>query len=83
MLTFLNALTLYYLDTSYRWSISRVSFIMRDRDRDNAKVYEARVEGLLRSKQGGRALVIIEVKLFLHSSFVNAIRTQEAAQMAA
>ncbi|KAI1127192.1 hypothetical protein F5Y10DRAFT_243355 [Nemania abortiva] len=62
-----------------RWTVQRQSLILGV---GGEKVYEARVDGVLRSR-GGEVKAIVEVKPCTRSSKPKEIRWQEAAQMAA
>ncbi|RMD45099.1 hypothetical protein DV735_g44, partial [Chaetothyriales sp. CBS 134920] len=79
LVLFLNAVTLHYTNISSEWTLYRRPFTVQKVNRQ--KVYEARVDGLLRSKGSqARAQALIEVKPYVRR---NNTRMQEAAQMAA
>ena len=46
-------------------------------------MFDARVDGVLRKKRGNEVKAIVEVKPYLPTPNIEAIRMQEAAQMAA
>src|SRR5205814_7291897 len=63
------------------WTVHRKSFRIGER---GERGFEARVDGTLRRRGGDKeVLAIIEVKSLRRVNFLNAIRMQEAAQMAA
>ncbi|KAI0141198.1 hypothetical protein GGR57DRAFT_487535 [Xylariaceae sp. FL1272] len=81
LILFLNALTIHFPALAADWTLHRRAF--RCFDQNNKKIYEARVDGVLRRKTNKEPLVILEVKPYLRDSKKNEIRMQESAQMAA
>ena len=81
LLVWLDSLTVHCADVNTNWSPERRAFLVRDQNA--AKIYEARVDGLLYHRNHQDVLAIIEVKPFLRSSNLDAVQMQEAAQMAA
>ncbi|RSL50666.1 hypothetical protein CEP54_011824 [Fusarium duplospermum] len=82
LVSFLNALTL-HSSAQGEWSLYRMPFVVRSAD--GSKVFEARVDGILRDSSSGTG-AIIEVKPMARYNEVaveNKIRMQETAQMAA
>lgn len=78
LILLLNAVTL-HKDTGSDWTLHRRRFILAGAD---TNVYEARVDGILKCVRG-RVGAIVEVKPYLRINKLDAIRMQEAAQMAA
>lgn len=82
LILLLNALTLHCDLVQGEWSLYRQPFVVK---KANDKVYEARVDGLLRINQKNTR-AIIEVKPFIRNAspeILDGIRMQETAQMAA
>lgn len=80
LVSFLNAVTMHHVRT-VEWSLHRKSFRIGER---GGRGFEARVDGTLRRRGGEKeVLAIVEVKSANRSKYLNAIRMQEAAQMAA
>ena len=84
LLIYLNALTMHDLAAA-EWSLSRRAFSLRNRSKDDVKVFEARVDGCLRSRRIDRTLAIIEVKPHVRypKNSDKSVRLQEAGQLAA
>lgn len=81
---FLDAITLHQPNLKVEWSLYRQPFILTDKDGN--KVFEARVDGVLKIHGGGKeVLAIIEVKPFrrINSKPARLGKMQETAQMAA
>ncbi|KAK2679949.1 hypothetical protein RAB80_005130 [Fusarium oxysporum f. sp. vasinfectum] len=81
LVLFLNALTLHCDYAQGAWTIYRKTFVVKA---SATKVYEARVDGLLRVKD--RTCAIVEVKPLIRygsEKTLDKIRMQETAQMAA
>ncbi|RMZ77390.1 hypothetical protein DV738_g4341, partial [Chaetothyriales sp. CBS 135597] len=79
LVLFLNAVTLHYTNISSEWTLYRRPFTVENVNQE--KVYEARVDGLLRSKHArDKVQALIEVKPYI---LQDNTRMQEAAQMAA
>ncbi|EMT64115.1 hypothetical protein FOC4_g10010601 [Fusarium odoratissimum] len=81
LVLFLNALTLHCDYAQGAWTIYRKTFVVKA---SATKVYEARVDGLLRVKH--RTCAIVEVKPLIRygsEKTLHKIRMQETAQMAA
>jgi hypothetical protein len=89
LVDFLIALTIDHTDLEeMNWAADRHAFVVKNRRSGRlAKVYEARVDGVLCRgeylKDDAEILVIMEVKPFCRSEKLDAIRMQETAQMAA
>lgn len=84
LIMFLDALTLHCSAAKCEWSLYRQPFVVKNRQQH--KIYEARVDGLLRTSKTRKVHAIIEVKPFLRNSTPSAfssIRMQESCQMAA
>ena len=84
LLTLLDCLTMRCPGIKTKWSCERAAFTVRNGEGD--KVYEARVDGVLRHRISDKILGIIEVKPFQRTSTpssAKAIRMQEGAQIAA
>ncbi|KAG8406608.1 hypothetical protein J3458_020951 [Metarhizium acridum] len=85
LVLFLNALTLHCEDSLGQWTLRRHPFIVRSAN-TNEKIYEVRVDGLLRLNKSQHPAAIMEVKSFLRygdDGSSGPIRMQESAQMAA
>lgn len=78
LVMFLRALTMHFKVQAH-WSLKRQRFVFGEK---GDKVFEARVDGCLRSSRN-QVKAIIEVKPFLREADPKAIRMQESAQMAA
>lgn len=78
LVIFLRALTMHFKVQAH-WSLKRQRFVFGEK---GDKVFEARVDGCLRSSRN-QVKAIIEVKPFLRETDPSAIRMQESAQMAA
>lgn len=78
LIMFLRALTMHFKVQAH-WSLKRQRFVFGEK---GDKVFEARVDGCLRSSRN-EVKAIIEVKPFLREADPEAIRMQESAQMAA
>jgi hypothetical protein len=86
LIVLLDALIIHFNEIKGGWSPHRHPFTVRNQTGD--KVYEARVDGYLRSYKGDDVRAIVEVKPFsryIGTSTVvaNAVGMQEAAQMTA
>ncbi|KAH9885069.1 hypothetical protein F4778DRAFT_761863 [Xylariomycetidae sp. FL2044] len=85
LLLYLNALSVHQ-KLQYEWSISRRAFCLATQSKGGAqKVYEARVDGYLRSRDTKKVLGIVEVKPYARYSRKDGeeVKMQETAQMAA
>ncbi|CAH0056033.1 unnamed protein product [Clonostachys solani] len=83
LISFLQSITLYHPYVQGEWDYFRHPFVMKSNL--NAKIYEARVDGLFRTYGSSNPRMIVEVKPFLrYLSFpvLDKIRIQEGAQMA-
>jgi len=80
LVLFLNAITVHF-KIKADWTLHRRRFLYSTLDKK--KVYEARVDGFLRTRQDNEVKAILEVKPFIRSKMWEAIHMQEAAQMAA
>lgn len=79
LILFLRAVTMHY-DTRAHWSLHRHKFKLGEIDEE---IFEARVDGYLRSLRDDQVKAIIEVKPFPRIEDRSGIRMQEGAQMAA
>lgn len=79
LLLYLNALSIACPQVQGDWTLHRRQFVLKSKGK---KVYEARVDGYLRSRKN-EVKAIVEVKPFTRSSNPQSIKMQEAAQMAA
>ncbi|KAI0424496.1 hypothetical protein F5Y09DRAFT_353359 [Xylaria sp. FL1042] len=79
LLLYLNALSIACSHVQGDWTLHRRQFVVKSQGK---KVYEARVDGYLRSRNN-EVKAIVEVKPFTRSSNHQSIKMQEAAQMAA
>ena len=79
LLLFLTAVT-FHFDVAGDWSMHRERFQLGE---SGKKIFEARVDGYLRSRLDHQVKAIIEVKPFTRTEDLNGIRMQEGAQMAA
>ncbi|KAI0104626.1 hypothetical protein GGR51DRAFT_521573 [Nemania sp. FL0031] len=79
LLLYLNALAISCSQVQGHWTLHRKRFVLESK---GEKVYEARVDGYLCSKDN-EVKAIVEVKPYTRSSKLENIRMQEAAQMAA
>ncbi|KAH9884034.1 hypothetical protein F4778DRAFT_800536 [Xylariomycetidae sp. FL2044] len=79
LILYLNAISIHCEKVKADWTLHRKRFIVESND---AKVYEARVDGYLRSRDND-VKAIVEVKPCIRSENEVAIRMQETAQMAA
>ncbi|KAI8623451.1 hypothetical protein F5Y19DRAFT_481649 [Xylariaceae sp. FL1651] len=79
LLLYLNALTISCSEVQGDWTLHRRRFVLESRGK---KVYEARVDGYLRSRDNN-VKAIVEVKPYTRSNKNWNIRMQEAGQMAA
>ncbi|KEZ46422.1 hypothetical protein SAPIO_CDS0745 [Scedosporium apiospermum] len=84
LISFLIAVTLHSPQIKADWSLSRMAFSVSDEAQGSKKIFEARVDGVLRMRKGREVKAIAEVKPYLrHQKKYNDVRMQEAAQMAA
>jgi len=84
LITFLIAVTLHCPKIKADWSMSRMAFTVSNEAQGSEKIFEARVDGVLRMRKGREVKAIAEVKPYLrHLEKYNDVRMQEAAQMAA
>lgn len=81
LILYLDALTMHCPHVNGDWSLQRHAFTFYNAKR--AKMYEARVDGVLRRRLDREVMAIIEVKSALRSDNLNDILMQEGAQMAA
>jgi hypothetical protein len=79
LILFLTAVTMHF-DIPADWSLHRERFVFGE---SGTKLFEARVDGYLWSRRNRQKKAIIEVKPVARTSNLDAIRMQEAAQMAA
>ncbi|MCJ1249917.1 hypothetical protein MMC30_007143 [Trapelia coarctata] len=79
LVMFLKAVTMHF-HVQAHWSLHRQRFVFGER---SAKIFEARVDGYLRSGADNQVKAIIEVKPFSRKADSQGIRMQEGAQMAA
>jgi hypothetical protein len=79
LILFLNALTMHCKQVQAEWTLHRRRFVLGS---DGKDVYEARVDGYFRTRQN-EVRAIVEVKPFLRYRKHDAIRMQEAGQVAA
>jgi len=80
LILYLNAITIHCRDVQADWTLHRRRFLLGS---TSNKVYEARVDGIFRTRQNNEVKAIVEVKPFLRSKKRDAIRMQEAGQVAA
>lgn len=81
LLAYLDALLIHFPYLKVGWTPERRAFTVKDRNTN--KIYEARVDGFLRHRLDNEIIAIIEVKPCTRTINADAIRMQEAAQMAA
>ena len=85
LLLYLTSLVM-YSPIRLSWTLHRKAFFLRhSRDIKFKNVYQAQVDGYLRSKdkQNSNPKIIVEVKPFIRSDHLQKIQMQESAQMAA
>ncbi|KAI9696168.1 MAG: hypothetical protein M1820_008236 [Bogoriella megaspora] len=80
LLLFLHAVSIHIDGLTSEWTLHRRSFQLKSGPHDS-KVFEARVDGYLRKKDG-TASAVIEVKPYIRGRHRSEIRMQEAAQLA-
>ena len=79
LVLFLNTITMYF-EVDSDWTLHRKPFKLGV---DGGKLFEARFDGYLRSRESDQITAILEVKPAIRAKQPLKIRMQESAQMAA